>query len=119
MSGNQLAQDIGGLRLPLNFKKIVVPANWPGPVEIGKIAAGFVVDSVTVKVTSAFNGSASLTMGETLSQGNLVIAADVFLDVVSTYNIRPALSYATATVINAYLMGSPTVGSCEIIVFYQ
>lgn len=119
MSGNQLAQDIGGLRLPLNFKKIVVPANWPGPVEIGKIAAGFVVDSVCIKVTSAFNGSASLTIGETSAQGNLVVAADVFLDVPSVYNIRPAHSYTVATVINAYLVGSPTVGSCEIIVFYQ
>lgn len=119
MSGNQLAQDVGGLRLPLNFQKTITNLSWPGPVQVGKVAAGFVVNSVQVKVITAFNGSASLTIGETSAQANLVIAADVFLDIPGTYSIRPAHPYTASTIVNAYLTGSPTTGSCEIIVFYQ
>lgn len=119
MSGGQLAHEIGGIKQPLNFQISLGTINWPGPTLIGVIPQSFVTSLIVVDVQSAFDGSASLTIGDSSGHGNLVTIADVFLDQPYKYEIPSTHAYNAVTQVYAYLTGSPTTGSLNITLFYQ
>lgn len=109
----------GGGKLPLHFDATIGVSDLPDPKLIGSISGGFSVFLVIVNVTVAFNGVFSMTVGDDISQGNLISVSDVFMDSVGIYSIEVNQKYTSKTDIKAFFLGNPSTGSASISVFYQ
>lgn len=78
------------------------------------VKAGASVLKAIVKVTTPFDGSATLTIGEAGNTSNIATAAEIDLQTAGTYIAECFVEYSVATDVIAYLGGTPTVGAASI-----
>ena len=79
----QLAQPTrSGAKLTLHFEASFDASDFSSLSKaIGRIDPGFLIHKTVIQVDSAFDGSASITIGDPVSQGILATNSDVSLDI--------------------------------------
>lgn len=93
-------------------------SNAGTPVLIGTAPAGSWIESCNVIISTAFNGQAAITVGETGAQGRLQATADNVPSVPGVYEVMVNYKYTAETDLYLYLSGAPTVGSGRVIVYF-
>lgn len=90
----------------------------PGPIEIGTIPAGRKIQSIVVKVQTAFETGRAMTVGTDTAQALLLIATESSLQNVGMYEKTINLEYPEAQEIKAFFIGgSSATGFGEITIF--
>ena len=91
-----------------------------GNTTIGTVSATSRVTLVTIEVVSAFNGSPTLTVGDSGDATRLVANSDIDLSATGVYTVTSAYQYAAETDIVAYYSaGGAGSGSVKITVSYM
>ena len=91
-----------------------------GNTTIGTVSATSRVTLVTIDVISAFNGSPSLTVGDSANASRLVANSDIDLSSAAVYTVTSSYEYAAETDIVAYYSaGGAASGSVKIAVSYM
>jgi hypothetical protein len=87
----------------------------PSPLPIMDVQPGDFVEQVQLFIDTVFNGTVSLTVGETGNIDNLMEATDNDPYTTGTYELSPGYTYASGTTIRLYLnVTSATQGSGKI-----
>jgi hypothetical protein len=91
-----------------------------GNTTIGTVSATSRVTLVTMEVVSAFNGSPTLTVGDSGDASRLASNSDIDLSATGVYTVTSAYQYAAETDIVAYYSaGGAGSGSVKITVSYM
>ena len=91
-----------------------------GNTTIGTVSATSRVTLVTMEVVSAFNGSPTLTVGDSGDASRLASNSDIDLSATGVYTVTSAYQYAAETDIIAYYSaGGAGSGSVKITVSYM
>jgi hypothetical protein len=96
-------------------RSVVLDDTEVGVNNIGAvIPANTTVVKVTVNVTEAFNGSATLKIGDAGDDDRLMAIAEIDLTSTGVYVTECYYLYGSETQLIATLAGSPTAGECSI-----
>jgi hypothetical protein len=103
--------------------KAEVPFIWSdfsfGFIPIVNILAGTRIESVVVLVDNPFN-SGSLTVGDSVGQGRLMLAVENNLLFSDSYKAEKDILYSSDTLVSVYFLGvTPTQGSGTVIVYFS
>lgn len=91
-----------------------------GNTTIGTVSATSRVTLVTMEVVSAFNGSPTLTVGDSGDASRLVANTDIDLSATGVYTVTSAYQYAAETdIVSYYSAGGASSGSVKITVSYM
>ena len=95
-------------------------SDTPGPVTVGIVPAGRLIEKTVLEVQTAFNNGVDVTVGETSAQARLMAAADSRLNKTRSYMVENDYLCPTAMTVNVYFSGTtPTVGVGRVIVYYS
>ncbi len=107
----------GGGSSAFNLEQLEVAFDDISPITIFTAAADMQVRNIYVNVTQAFDGTATLTVGDAGDNDRLVTAAQNDLATVGSYLVAVEYLYASSTVIRVYLAtAGTTVGACNVTV---
>jgi len=114
----QLTDDV------LFARTIAVPFAWgdASPLNLGTVPADKIVESVSILVTEAFDGTgASLTVGDASDPDGLLIAAENDPTQLGGYESHPGISYGTDTVVQLTINpgSSPSQGQGLVTIRYN
>lgn len=102
---------------------VIEITNADSLVEIGEVNAGSKVTQITVEVTEAFNGGASIAIGDDDLSNRLVSDDQVDITSVGTYIVSPSFVYPDGggdVTLYVYLVATmATTGVAQITVNYQ
>lgn len=104
-----------------NVQATVSYADFPGPVSLGILAAGKVVEKAVLDIQTEFDGGVQLIVGDAAAHGRLM-PADVNLpEVAGVYVSEVNCMYGADTAVYLYFIGAvpPTVGSLRAIVYFS
>jgi hypothetical protein len=93
----------------------------PGsPTAIGVVGTGTRVVNITVEVTTPFDGTAAITIGDSADNDRLVIVDEVDLQSAGTYVAIPSFQYSASaeTTLNVYYSGTATTGAATVTMTY-
>jgi hypothetical protein len=92
--------------------------DFPGPLLLGTIPAGYIVRETVVWIKSAFDGGAGITVGDMAAQARLQELADNNPDVENHYNVNNVHEYAADTDVYVFFpAGTPTTGEARAVVY--
>jgi hypothetical protein len=95
-------------------------SDTPGPVTIGIVPAGSLVEKTVLEVQTAFDNGVDVTVGETSAQARLMAAADSRLTKTRSYMVENDYLCPTAMTVKVYFSGTtPTVGVGRVILYYS
>lgn len=110
-----LSNVAGRLEVDFDYSDLV-----SGDKVIGTIPADKRVIKTSVLVTTAFDDSAKMTIGDAVGIGRLATHTDIRLESEKSYDIELEIKYATATELKLYhASGTPTVGEGTVIIYYM
>lgn len=106
----------GVLNINFDYADLV----YSSPVPIGVVPAGKTIHRVVVDVQNVFDGSAVITVGDSVGNASLMIHDEVDLSVADKFTSEPDLKYNVDTAFRIYVVsGSPTMGLANIKIYYQ
>lgn len=99
---------------------VVVPSSATGTIALSRAGNGSRIVSCTVEVTSAFDGTFDLSIGQTGNTSWVMGTNDHDVKEAATYYITSStqLSVSQETQINIYVTGTATVGSATVTLTY-
>jgi len=88
------------------------------PAEIITAIAGETITEVSIAIYTAFNGTASLTIGDSGDVTRLFTATSIDLTTPCVYTVFPVYTYGASTAINLYLTidGATTQGNGAVFI---
>lgn len=102
-------------------QSVSISGPLPGsPTAVGTVGSGTRVVNVTVEVTTPFDGTAAITVGDSGSNNRLMTVDESDLQSAGTYLSMPSYQYSSSaeTVINVYYSGSATTGAALVTLTY-
>ena len=94
-------------------------SDHPGPVELGIVPAGRVVEKVVLEVLVAFDAG-QVTIGEDSAQARFLAASDSRLDLEAGFRRESGYLCPAPTTVKVYFSGPvPTVGIGRVLVYYS
>lgn len=86
---------------------------------IGVCPANLYIQSITLDITTLFNGGAQILCGDAGANGRFMAAVDNYPGLVGKYAVYPDYFYAAETNISLYFGGAPTTGAGTVIVYFN
>ncbi len=93
-------------------------SDLPGPISIGFVKAGHLVDRTIIDIQSPFDGATQITVGDSVAQARLQAVGDNWPGRTNFYEVNNSYEYATMTEVFVFFpAGTPTTGSGRAIIY--
>lgn len=93
-------------------------SDLPGPISLGFVAAGHLVNKTIIDIESPFDGGTQITVGDSVAQARLQAIGDNFPEYANFYEVNNSYEYDTTTEIFVFFpAGTPTTGNGRVIIY--
>lgn len=95
-------------------------SDTPGPVLIGEIPTGSLIEKTVLEVQTPFNNGVDVTVGESSAQARLMATTDNRLNKAGSYLAENDYLCSSAMTVMVYFSGTtPTVGIGRVVIYYS
>jgi Na+-transporting NADH:ubiquinone oxidoreductase subunit NqrB len=99
----------------------ISPSSNATTTELGYVSGGNRVTTVTVTVTTAFDGDIALSVGDASDHANIIANSLVDMARIGVYTTVPDTVYAanTQTDLFVYTTGAATIGAARVVISFE